>query len=413
MVLAAAMSMTLRVSANGVRLISQDAFAASRGEAVAATADNPSTIYYNPAGITQLEGDQVRLGINALHFDPTFQPTNGSRTFHLEDQNAVAPHLYYTHSFRSLPFSAGIGIYSPYGASVTWPQDTGFRTVATEAALTYLRVNPVVAFTPLPNVSLGGGIMVDYGKLSTAQGLRPNEHPVFYDVFEFDGDGWAVGYNLGLLWQVHKKVSVGASLRSETSLNFQGHTYIERQFTTPPTSIAAETEYTFPLTAVVGLSYRPTAKWNLEVNADYTDWSSVDVVTIRQAQPPPFPLDGMQDIAITNRWRSSWMIGAGATHYFPNGWHGSAGYLYNQNSVPDTYYSPVVADLDRHFFSLGLGRQGERFRFDVTYQLGYGPSRTVSGSVPPSIIPRLNGQNADGTYEWISHALLVSVGLRF
>ena len=49
--------------ANGMRLVSQDGFATARGEAFAATADNPSAIYYNPAGITQLDGTQLRAGI--------------------------------------------------------------------------------------------------------------------------------------------------------------------------------------------------------------------------------------------------------------------------------------------------------------------------------------------------------------
>ena len=45
-----------KVSANGFRLPDQDAFATARGEAFVATADNPSAIYYNPAGITQIRG---------------------------------------------------------------------------------------------------------------------------------------------------------------------------------------------------------------------------------------------------------------------------------------------------------------------------------------------------------------------
>jgi long-chain fatty acid transport protein len=49
--------LALKASANGFRLADQDAFATARGEAFVATADNPSAIYYNPAGITQLEGN--------------------------------------------------------------------------------------------------------------------------------------------------------------------------------------------------------------------------------------------------------------------------------------------------------------------------------------------------------------------
>ena len=91
----------------------------------------------------------------------------------------------------------------------------------------------------------------------------------------------------------------------------------------------------------------------------------------------------------------------------------SAGYIYNENSVPDAYYNPLAADLDRHFFCLGAGHKGKRWDVDVTYQFGYGPSRTVSGSLPSSQPGFFAGQTADGTYGFISHAVFVTVGMHF
>ena len=61
-----------------------------------------------------------------------------------------------------------------------------------------------------------------------------------------------------------------------------------------------------------------------------------------------------------------------------------------------------------HFLSVGFGHKGERFDFDVAYQFGYGPDRRVSGSAPSA-----TGQTADGTYNFISHALSVSVSWHF
>jgi long-chain fatty acid transport protein len=107
-------------------------------------------------------------------------------------------------------------------------------------------------------------------------------------------------------------------------------------------------------------------------------------------------------------WESSWYYEFGATHYFENGWLVSAGYIFNENSVPDAHYSPLVTDLDRHFFSAGVGYRGKRFDFDIAYQFGYGPTRTVKGSAPSS-----TGQTADGQYDFISHAIAVSVGMHF
>jgi long-chain fatty acid transport protein len=135
------------------------------------------------------------------------------------------------------------------------------------------------------------------------------------------------------------------------------------------------------------------------------------VISLRQQKSPPYPVQ--QNIAVTLDWRASWNYGTGLTRYFDNGWHLSAGYLYSQNAVPDAYYTPLAADLDRHFISLGVGRKGKRFDFDVAYQFGYGPAHTVSGSTPSSTPGQFAGQNADGTYEFISHALIATVGLHF
>ncbi len=401
-------------SANGFRLASQDGFATARGEAFAATADNASAIYYNPAGITQLEGSQLRSGLYSIYLDPTFRPPdtapNAGATYNIGKHYNFIPQLFLTHSFENSPVSVGLGVYAPYGGNIDWPQDTGFRTLATEGSLKYFRVNPVVAFKLAPNLSIGGGVMVDYGNIDMESGLRTSPQPANF--YRFKGDGWSVGYNLGVLWQPHEKISLGATFRSATPFTMDGQTEFEQLSAGIPfTTLPAHADFTFPLTAVVGVSYRPTPKWNLEFDADYTDWGSFETTTIyQQGSPPP---GGTQDPSLTFDWQSSWIYELGVTRYFDNGWHVSAGYVYNETSVPDAYYTPLAADLTRHFFSIGAGRKGRRFDFDVTYQFGYGPAHTVSGSTPSSLSGVNNSQTADGKYDFISHAVLVTVGMHF
>src|SRR5208282_6162392 len=67
-----------RLGAVGFRLPNQDPEAIARGNAFAATADNPSAIYYNPAGITQLEGDNIRVGIYVISADTKFTSPSGA-----------------------------------------------------------------------------------------------------------------------------------------------------------------------------------------------------------------------------------------------------------------------------------------------------------------------------------------------
>jgi long-chain fatty acid transport protein len=204
---------------------------------------------------------------------------------------------------------------------------------------------------------------------------------------------------------------LGASFRSSATVTLNGQTEYE-QFPYPPdTHQSAQADFKFPYTVVCGISYRPTPKWNIEFDADYTDWSSFGTATIHQSDTT-WPIK--QDNALTLDWQPSWMYEFGVTRYFDSGWHVSAGFVYNENSVPNAYYFPVVADMDRYFLSAGTGYKGKHFNFDIAYQAGYGPTHTVTGSSPPSTPSQNTGdENADGKYDFVSQAVIVSVGWRF
>ena len=399
-----------KISANGFGLPDQDAFATARGEAFVATADNPSAVYYNPAGITQLRGNNLRAGVYGIYLDPTYSPLGGGATYHNSDDLAAVPQFFYTFTPEKLPLSFGLGVYAPFGGSMNWPQDTGFRRVAISGSLKYITINPAVAVKLSPTLSIGGGATVNYIHMETSQGLLANQMP-FVNFFDFDGDGWAVGYNAGILWQPHEIISFGVNFRSSAKVTLNGETHYEQQLPIPDSHSSANMDMRFPLTVVAGISYRPTPKWNLEFDANYTDWSSFGTFNLQEQNPTP-PLSPA--IPVHLDWQGSWMYEFGVTRYFDSGWHVSAGYVFNENSVPDAYYTPLAADMDRHFFSLGTGFKGKTFNFDIAYQFGYGPTHTVTGSSPssrPSSIS--NPPGADGKYGFTSSTLILSVGMHF
>ena len=403
-----------KVFANGFRLADQDALATGRGEAFVATANNASAVYYNPAGITQLTNSSLRSGIYGIRLNPTFQPPagrpNSGNTYTIGKKFDAIPQFFAAHTLKQLPLSLGVGLYAPYGGSISWPSDTGFRSIATKGSLTYLRLNPVVAYQLLPSLSIAAGAMVDYAHIDLEQGLSAFASPPNF--FRFSGAGFTAGYNAGVRWQPLEKISLGANFRSMTPLKFDGQTDFEQQPILPDKERPAQMSLKFPLTTVVGISYRPTPKWNIELDADYTDWSSFGKTSI-QIQNPPYPLNGNPNVPVTLDWQASWMYELGVTRYFDNGWHFSAGYVFNQSSVPDQYYTPLAADLDRHFFSVGAGFQGKRYSLDVAYQLGYGPARTVTGGYASSNPGNVAGVNTAGTYNFFSQAIMVTAGLRF
>jgi long-chain fatty acid transport protein len=404
----------LKISANGFGLPDQDAFATARGEAFVATADNPSAIYYNPAGITQLEGNNLRAGVYGINYNPSFRPPstalNHGKTYHSSDNYAAIPQFFYTYTPTNIPVSFGLGVYAPFGGKMSWPQDTGFRTVAISGSLQYLTINPVMAVKLSPGFSIGAGLMVNYAKINIDQGLTKFAQPAV-NYFNFDADGWSVGYNLGARWQPIEKISFGATFRSAALVEMSGQTHFVQDSVFPQSHRSATADFNFPMTVVGGVSYRPTPKWNIELDANYTDWSSFGTVDIHQSPPPPPPMKS--DIPYHLDWQASWMYELGVTRYFDHGWQVSGGYAFNANSVPDKYYTPLVADMNRNFFSVGAGHKGKTFDFDVAYQFGYGPTRTVTGSTASSTPGQNSGQTADGKYSFNSQAVIASVGLHF
>lgn len=402
------------VSGNGMRLASQDAFASARGEAFVATADTPAAVHYNPAGLLRVDAAQLRSGIYTVDYKvrytaPDGAPNAGSE-YDTRDDFAVAPQLFYSQQHPSERWAVGVGVYAPYGAGLEWPEDTGFRSVALAGQLRYLRLSPAVAVAVGPRLKVGAGLTADYADLSLEQGLLRFEQP-FTNRFKFEGDGWSFGWQAGLLWEPTDTLSVGAVFRSANRMTFKGETDLVQQPILPPSQRSAEATFDFPWSAALGIAWRPTAAWNFEINADYTDWGTLNDVTIRQTPAPPFPV--RQNIPVNLHWEGSWLWSAGVTRHFRSSWHASAGYAFNQNSVPDRFYTPLAADLDRHFFTVGTGWRNERWRVDAALQVGYGPKHTVRGSLPSSQPGLFSGQNADGDYRFSSVAAFLSLGRQF
>ena len=72
----------------GFRIPNQDAAATARGNAFTATADNPSAIYYNPAGITQLPGQNMQFGLHVISVNSSYDGPGG---IHAESESEIQP----------------------------------------------------------------------------------------------------------------------------------------------------------------------------------------------------------------------------------------------------------------------------------------------------------------------------------
>jgi long-chain fatty acid transport protein len=382
----------------GIRATDQDPEAIARGRAFVATADNPSAIYYNPAGITQLPGTQLRVGTYAISLKSHYKDPSGNES-ETKDMVAPLPEVFVTHTMKDMPFSYGLGIYTPYGLVNEWPENATFRSM--RGRITYLSVNPVAAWKLDEGLSFSAGATLNYADTFLRQTILAKALFPPGGELRFKGDDIDFGFNLGILWQPHKQHSFGISYHSGTTMNFDGEVRTSGADLAgvPSSSRPGRAEVNFPQFVIAGYSFRPTPEWNIEVNVDWTDWDSVNSFTIK---------DSSGTTALPLNWKSSFIYEVGVTRYVGEHWRLSAGYSYTENSVPSANFMPLVPDEDFHFFGIGAGWKNTKWNWDLAYQFGYAGKRTITGNTLAFPV----GASANGTYDFISHAVSFSVGYK-
>ena len=384
----------------GFLIPNQDAAAIGRGNAFAATADDPAAIYYNPAGISQLRGSDIQIGaLNYLGIDVQYDSPAGN---HVENKFEVltVPQIYYTFSPKDFPLSFGLGLYSPFGLAVKWPNNSPLRTLAVDSKLQYITINPVVSWQATKTLSIAAGPTINYAKIQFNRGLASAN-----DFYDFRGDDYDFGLTAGLLWQPVQEWSFGASYRLAQQMDFNGNSRYQASPAGPVAIANTTAGVPFPQTISGGISYRPTPKWNLEFDVDYIDWTIGTVKLTGTKNIFGF------DLPLALNWHESWQYKFGVTRQLGDGWFVSAGYFFSTETTSSGNYTPAVPDSDLHIGSLGVGRNGEHFHWALAAQLIAGEPRNIpatGGTANP-----FTAASAAGNYQIFVPAVTFSVGYRF
>ncbi|MGJ8656957.1 MAG: OmpP1/FadL family transporter [Akkermansiaceae bacterium] len=378
----------------GFRLPNQDPDGIARGNAFVATADNPSAIYHNPAGITQLEGRQLSLGFYNISTDIDYTGAFGKAETKSNVQ--VVPQLHFVYSPEDSPWSYGLGVYAPYGLGIDYGDDNPFNTLAQKGSLAYVSVAPTVAYKLSDSLSIGGSVTLNYSNIDFDRALTS-----VTDRFSFEGNDLDAGLNFGMLWQPHVKWSFGLSYKLETQMNYDGRSRAMAEFSPDTSWLDTSASLVFPQNIDLGVSYRPNKDWNFEFNIDWTDWDAVNVTTLSGT--------ALGDVDFPFNYESSFMYEFGVTRYLCNGYYVSAGYIYSENSAPDSTFSPLNPDANLHLFSVGVGHKTDTISWALGYHMAYNSGRDVSGNTGVSLV----GQTADGNYHVLNQAINLSASYKF
>jgi long-chain fatty acid transport protein len=370
----------------------QEQSAAASGRAFAgdaAAASDASTVFYNPAGMTRLQGNvQGEFGLYMIAPQAktsdrgstvsvgggAAQPVGGRSSDQGFDP-AASGNLYVAAplpQMRELWF--GLAVTTPFGLKDHYALDSFGRYDATQTDLRTIDVAPSIAYAVTHWLSLGAGLDLQRadGKLQNA---LPNPlavggpSPASDGLFEASGGDWGVGFNLGLLLQPTDRLRLGFSYRSGIDHTLRGNSSTELPGILS-SSQAATASLKLPDVASLGAAFDVTSTLTLLAQADYYGWGRFQNIRLSFA-------DGTQQI-ISENYHNTVGFSLGAEWKIASPWTLRGGVEFDPTPSPGANRSTAIPDSNRTWLAFGIS-------YELTPQIGIDMSYAHDFSAPAQI----------------------------
>ncbi len=417
-IVAVSVSIPWSCFAAGFSIFEAGAKALGMGGAFTAQADDPSAIFFNAAGIADLENTCLYFGVSVIFTGTQFagvDPDPGYGTSGDMGTMVFTPiNVYATYQFKE-GLTGGLGIFNAYGLGQEWENPETFpgRHISTNVQLVTFYFNPTLAWRPYDWFSVGLGLQAVYSTVELHRTLQQNDPngsgllDVANATLEGNSDlDW--GGNIGVLIDIYEGVKVGLAYRSAVTANISGDATFTQQSTGSsqfdavvatqlPANQGITTKVNLPWLFSAGISYNGLEKWVFEIDFNYFGWSEFDVLVF-QFEDPDLVSERVQN------WDDVLGIRTGVSYSLTPEVDLRGGYYYDPTPQPTETMSPLLADSDRHGITLGFGYDRETWLIDVFGLLLVAGERSTEGT-------SLDGFN--GTYQTEGLLLGVNAGFNF
>ena len=368
----ALLAMAGNAAASGFALLEHNASGMGNAYAGgAAVADDASTIFFNPAGLSRLSGKQILVAAHAIRPSAKFSNT-ASTAAALQAQGgnggdagswAFVPNGYFAMELTP-QLKAGVGVNSPFGLQTQYDANWMGRFQAIKSKVQTVSLMPTVSWQPSDAFSVGFGLnyqriageltsAVNYSAAAFAAGgaglLGAIGGPGVEGQNLLNGSDSSWGYNLGVLFNLSPQTRVGLTYRSSVKHSLNGSVV----FTNRPALLAAAIpdgpvtlDITLPEAFSASVFHQLDGKWDVMADATMTGWRSMQQLKVVRT-------NGTTLLTVPENWRDTWRIAVGASHHYSEQWTARVGAAYDQTPVSDAFRTARIPDASRYQIAVG------------------------------------------------------------
>ncbi len=354
--------------------------ATAMGEAVSANSADPFAVYYNPAGLADIDQQMITAGANIMHpsgeiTDIQFVDQNGydwmdnalvsamvgPRDIESDSATIINPGMGYARPLNDR-YVFGVAVYAPYGLHANWDQDYAKNPMALycwRSLYTRTVISPTLGAKLTDTLSFGFGLSLGRSECETGKSypINPFDPGASIGVHKLllkADDSFNLSANVGFLYRPSDRLSLGLTYRSKAEGDFKGHVKLNGRRIG-----SASMNYDHPEAVQAGVMYRVLPSLTCEVDATWTRWGindrQIEIVTL---DDDVVLASGMPKVIPFNHarfWNDITRLQLGVEWQATDTFSLRAGYIWDPTPVPGHTFDLGWPDTDRAIYDVGFG----------------------------------------------------------
>lgn len=390
------------------------------------------SMIFNPAGLgfsdktLDLSGSVagIKANASAIHEGVTTKTDNGVSTpFALNASFKIYDNL-----------QCGISFYTPYGSSINWGDNWSGAVLNQKVDLKTFTVQPTFAWRITPKLSVGAGIMVSWGSVDLYKGLvtpqsvdgmlqMMGQQPMFGNTTPASANlkgtaDVAVGVNLGVMYDINRQWTVGINWRScqmmkvtrgDASVSYANEAAKNLLESKLGLINNANFKAEMPMPQIIqaGVSYKPTDRWVVAFDAQFTGWKTYKQLDIEFLDEK---LTGF-DQHLAKNYHNAWCFHLGAQYALTKRFDVRAGVMIDTTPCDKNYYNPETPGMTKIEPSAGFSfRPIDRLSIDFAFMYVAGLGRDGATGYYEDFVSQ---KNVPFTADYRVHAFVPSIGLNY
>lgn len=344
------------------------------------SAEDASTVFGNPAGMSRLKREQVTVGGAAVIAKSDISGPGSN--FGGETDGDMVPFVGVPMGYYVKPiddhWSVGFGVYAPFGLVTDYGSDDAARYWGKKSHVEVVTFQPTISYAFNDKVSIGFGPTINRieGELGSnlVNPLSPGQND---GEVKIKGDDTAIGYNIGILVQATDRTRIGLTYHSMVDYKLEGKTKVN--YSVPPLGINlndakfdATLKIKTPESVDLSITHELDDQWTLYAGSTWTRWSRLEDITVNNDLPAQLAANpigaSFGTISEEQNWHDTWAHAIGASYKVNKEWVLRTGFTVDQSPTNNQDRSPRIPTGDRKIFSLGAGwSPNDDMTIDVAY----------------------------------------------